>query len=308
VSKIADIAALRDWDVEDRIPDALYERTYADPDFPHAIRAMSRNMLDAAAENRALDAIAKDGGRFVATIWALYLDATGGLTLPRLKEICASSGILSPGRARAVLLFLRHLRYIEVVREQKRGEPAHYRPTPGLIDTWNLLTRKRLEAARILEPALDHILSRLDDPKVRETMVRHEGGGLFSVTSSVDMKNPFFDIFLHRHAGMQMLHTIMVSAEPDDDYVPKKPVPVTIGAIARRLSVSRTHVKRMLNAAEKAGLLSGAETGAITLSEEMRFLLRYVMTSLLMSNIIVASKVVRERPELFRTEPAVAAG
>jgi hypothetical protein len=63
----------------------------------------------------------------------------------------------------------------------------------------------------------------------------------------------------------------------------------------------------MLNAAEKAGLLSVAKTGAITLSEEMRFLLHYVMSSLLMSNIIVASKVVREWPELFRAEPAKAA-
>jgi hypothetical protein len=307
VRKLADIGALKDWDVEDRIPDALYERAYADPDFPRAIRAMSSAMLDAAAEDRALDAIAKDGGRYVATVWALYLDATGGLTLPRLKEISTASGLLSPGRARAVLLFLRHLQYIEVAREQKRGDPALYRPTRGLIDTWVLLTKRRLEAARILEPALDHILSKVEDPRVLATMVRHEGGGLFNVATAVDMSIPFLDIFLHRHAGMQMLHTIILSAEEDDDYVPKNPVPVTIGAIARRLSVSRTHVKRMLHAAEKAGLLSGAATGAITLSEEMRFSLRFVMASLLMSNIIIASKVVREVPDLFRTEPPLLA-
>jgi hypothetical protein len=108
---------------------------------------------------------------------------------------------------------------------------------------------------------------------------------------------------------MQMLHTVVMAADPDDEFPPKKPVPFTTAIIARRLNVSRTHVKRLLSAAEKAGLLSGADSGALVLTEPMRFAMRYVLATSLMANVIVASKVVRERPELFRAAPVmVAAG
>ena len=309
MSNIADFEALQRWDVEDLIPDEIYARVTSNPDLPRAVRTLSRNMLGAAAKDRAFDGIAKDGGRYVATEWALYLDATGGLTLPRLKEMCAASKILSPGRARAVLLFLRYLRYIDVVREQTGNGPALYRPTKALIDTWRLMTRQRMAASRVLEPALDLVIAKLDEPKVLESIFRHQGRGLFEVATAIDQTDPFLEIFLHRHAGVQMLHTIIASAGDDDEFPPIKPVPITIAAIARQLNVSRTHVKRMLSAAEKAGLLSGADEGVLVLKEPMRFAMRYVLTTSLISNIIVASKVVRERPELFRAPPAlVAAG
>jgi hypothetical protein len=307
VSNDAHVEALRRWDVEDVIPDAMYAHVTSSADFPNAVRALSRNMLAAAARDRAFDGIAKDGGRYVATEWALYLDATGGLTLPRLKEICAASGILSPGRARAVLLFLRYLRYVDLTREQTGDGPALYRPTRSLIDAWRLMTRQRMTASRLLEPALDLVIDQLEEPKVLEAIFRHQGSGMFLVASRVDKNNPFLDIFLHRHAGVQMLHTIVVSADPDDEFPPLKPVPITIATIARQLNVSRTHVKRMLSAAERAGLLSGVDDGALVLKEPMRFAMRYVLATTLMANIIVASKVVRERPELFRARPALAA-
>ncbi len=307
MSRDADIEALKPWDVEDVIPDALYARVAANPDFGRAVRTFSRNMLEAAASDRAFDAIAKDGGRYVATMWALALDATGGLTLPALKEISAASGLLSPGRARAVLLFLRYLRYVEVAPEQARSGPVLYRPTKTLRDAWRLMTYQRMSAARILEPALERVIERLDEPGVMETIFRHQGNGTFQGLAGIDHNDRFVDIFMHRHAGMQMLHTIVVSSDPDDEFPPKKPVPVTIAAIARQLNVSRTHVKRLLSAAEQAGLITGADTGAIVLEEPMRTAFRFAVSSLLIGFIIVGSKVVRERPELFRSEPAMLA-
>lgn len=303
----ADIASLARWDLEDLIPDGVYEQVYARPNFVAAMRQFSRNMLEAAVTDRGFDGIAKDGGRYVATSWALYLDATGGLTLPRLKEMCAASGVLSPGRARAVLLFLRYLRYIEVAPAQPRGGPVLYRPTKALIDTWRLMMRQRLKAARLFEPAVDLAIGKLDDPKVLEGCFVHMGKGMFEVATKTEMNSAFIDIFLHKHAGIQLVHMINASADADDDFAPRKPVPITIAAIARQLNVSRTHVKRVLSAAEKEGLLSGADTGALILNEPMRFAMRYVLTTTLMGNLIVAAKVVRERPELFRPEPALVA-
>jgi hypothetical protein len=121
----------REW----RIPPAdigraQYEAVLAHPNFPAAARQLSRSMLDLAAQDAALDGIVKDVGRFTATGLAIYLDATGGLTLARLKELCALNKVTSPGRARAILLYLRFLRYIEPVDHGSRA--ARFVPTPAL--------------------------------------------------------------------------------------------------------------------------------------------------------------------------------
>src|ERR1700761_6464728 len=80
---------------------APFDAVIGHPRFEAAARKLSRSMLDLAARDAALDGIVKDVGRFTATGLAIYLDATGGLTLARLKEICARGTVISPGRARA---------------------------------------------------------------------------------------------------------------------------------------------------------------------------------------------------------------
>src|SRR4051812_9852521 len=82
------------------------------PRFAKASRRMSEKMVAAAMADPAFDGVNKDIGRHVTTSIAIYLDATGGITLARLKELCTSMNIASPGRGRAILLYLRFLRYV----------------------------------------------------------------------------------------------------------------------------------------------------------------------------------------------------
>src|SRR4051812_46615382 len=97
------------WEAADLDPMAALAVLMAHPALGRAVKVLARNMLNVAARDRVLDSLFKDAGRYVAAMWALYLHDTGGLTLARLKEVCARSGLLSPGRARALLLFLEHL-------------------------------------------------------------------------------------------------------------------------------------------------------------------------------------------------------
>src|ERR1700744_3813316 len=90
---------LESWVADARVPDSLRARMIAHPAYPAAARALAANMMAAGDADKALDGIFKDAGRYLAAVLAIYLHVSGGLTLPRLKEICPATGFLSPGRA-----------------------------------------------------------------------------------------------------------------------------------------------------------------------------------------------------------------
>jgi hypothetical protein len=298
-----DVARLLSWDANDNIPVSNYERLWAHPAYLTAARTLGRRMLAAAAEDKALDGIVKDAGRYVATIWAFYLNATGGLTLPRLKEICTSSGMLSPGRARAVLLFLRYLGYVTPLASNDRREPVRYLPTQALTGTWRRIVRENLETARLIEPSIGFVSDRLNDAAVLDTYMRHYGAGMVVAAharagagASAGVNDTLMRIFLHRHAGMQLIYWIVTSADPDDEFPPRKPVSLSIAAIARQLRVSRVHIKRILNEAAREGFLTLSDTGSVTLNESARDFIRYMISTNLLAFLICAAKTARDVP------------
>lgn len=308
MSYTGDRERLMQWTVEGHIPQALHERVETHPRFAEAAHALSSGMLAAAQEDKAIDGIAKDLGRSVAAQWAVTLHLTGGLTLPRLKQICAASGLLSPGRARAVLLFLRYLGLVETVADRQAGKPAQYAPTAELQRAWNRITRVRLEAASIIEPAARIILERLDEPEFIERMNFHFGEGVAAAAAAVDRDTPFMRVILHRHAGMQIVHRMMLSAEPGDDFPPRRPIAVPVASMARQLRVSRTHIKRLFGEAERAGLMTPAEGNAVAFTEEMRASVRYLLSGIFIGQLLCAAKTARDllAPEEPEARSAIA--
>src|SRR5689334_19381779 len=109
------VAELQRWEVGEPIPDTTCADMAAHPRFAVAVRALATEFLLLGDRDKALDGMFKDAGRYVAAMCAAYLDASGGITLPRLKELCIRSGYMSSGRARALLLYLVYLRYVELL-------------------------------------------------------------------------------------------------------------------------------------------------------------------------------------------------
>ncbi|HEX3672641.1 MAG TPA: hypothetical protein VHU87_00065 [Rhizomicrobium sp.] len=240
----------------------------AHPRYPDAARALAANMLAVGETDKALDGIFKDAGRYVATMWAIYLHTAGGLTLPRLKEVCASSGYLSPGRARALLLYLRHLGYFEPVTEGMRGAPARYAPTDAFVAAWGAHLGAALDAAAIVEPAVAEVRGRLHEPAVFECLARVQGEGLLATAQNADQAEPFTRIFLHRYAGLQILFTLLTGDRTA--FPPAGPIPFSTTATARRFGVSRIHIKRLLHEAQQEGLVQCRDDGSVVLSEAAR--------------------------------------
>jgi hypothetical protein len=236
------------------------------PRFPAAARKLSENNLAIAKADPAIDAIVKDAGRYGATMLAIYLHASGGLTLPRLKEFCARTTVISPGRSRAILLFLRFLRYIEPAG----GRPTTYVPTQPLLDAWHRLMRATLEAAQILEPATALVSNRLSDPAVMLDFTRHQVELGLRVQDLGPKDNAFWLVILNRHAGTQILHHLMLSAGDTSAYPPTGPIAFSATELARTFRVSRPHVARLIKAGEQQGLFVCHSDGTLTLTEQTR--------------------------------------
>jgi AraC-like DNA-binding protein len=223
------------------------------PGLAEAARRLSKNMLAIAKTDRALDGILKDAGRTAATGLAMYLHLTGGLTLPRLKEICAQTGLVSPGRARAILLYLRFLKY--VVPAGGGGRAGLYAPTPELEHAWAAIAHARLDALTPVEPTVMRLSNRLGDPAVMRQFIRIECEIGLRLGSMGGKDNAFWRVFLNRHAGMQILHALMLGAGDTDTYPPDCPTPFSLSQLARDFHVSRPHVARLVRAAEQEGLV-----------------------------------------------------
>jgi hypothetical protein len=216
----------------------------ADPKFPVAARGLASRMAAIAAANPMLEETFKDAGRYMAAMGMVYLHGLGELTLPRLKELCAASGFLSPGRVRDLLNVMQHLRYIEAVSSAAGASPARYAPSPEFLAAWYGHHRAALEAASLLEPALPPLLGRVDPEAFVEAFSRIHVGSLFATARSWGDDAPFMRVFLHRRAGINISWALL-SAGGGADFPPLGPIPFPPSEFARRFGVSRNHVKRM---------------------------------------------------------------
>ncbi|HTT96722.1 MAG TPA: hypothetical protein VMF58_01620 [Rhizomicrobium sp.] len=291
-------ASLMHWAIGGSGNEDLFAQLDAHPDFDRAARALASNMLNVAAGNESLDGIFKDAGRYVAALWALYAHVTGGLTLPRLKEICAASKLVSPGRARALLLYLRYLGYIESAgRDQNRV--ARYVPTAPFIATWTAHLRAALEAARMIEPSAGLVLRRLHDPAVLETFSRFQGEELLAgAQNRLDMNSPYVRIFMNRHAGSQVI-MLLATGSTEGAFPTEGAMAFSTAAVAKRFKVSRIHIKRMLDQGEKEGFLRRQADGAIVLEEAARATIRRMYVMQLAQLLSQAARTLRERPEIL---------
>jgi hypothetical protein len=290
-------ASLLRWDTGTAISDESYSRLRADPRYPKAVRTYAANMLSEGDSDRLLDGILKDAGRNVAALCAAHLHFSGGLTLPRLKALCASFGLVSPGRARALLLYLRYLGYVERATTHRKGAPALYVCTPRFLNTWRNHLRAVVNAAQILEPAAGHVADHFDTPGVFEIFAAELCRAFLEAANTSDLDSAYVRVFLHRNAGIQIAHSLL-AANIDDVFPPVGPVSLSLSAAARRFRVSRIHVRRLIDAAEREGLLRFGADGEVAFTAAGREALDYTFATQMIRFLSTAAKTLKARPDL----------
>ena len=247
------------WDSPDTETEQRFARLRANDAYPQAARAFAAAMLSQAEADSALDGILKDAGRNIAAKGLAYLHATDGVTLPNLKALCQRIGMVSPGRARALLMYLQHLGFVERMPERSADQPRRYQPTPSFTLAWRRQMRSMLECAALIDPAANQVAAGLDDPIVYDVFVRSISEGYLEALSLVDDRSPYFRAFMHPYAGTQLVHSLVL--EDPDHFPPQRILSFSMKAAATRFGVSRMHVARMVERARRNGLVTLPERG-----------------------------------------------
>ena len=291
----SDLDNLIRWDLDDPANPEVRDRVAALPGFEAAARALSQRSLQLYESDRAAAGITKDGGRYVVAMVAMYLHIMGGLTLPSLKTLCASFGLTSPGRARAMLLYMRYLKYVEPTPKARRGAPTHYHPTPAFVTAWRGHLIAAVEAAAIAEPALAPRLDALRGARALDILTRIQTEGLHAAAKShaAAAGSPLYRVFVHRHAGSQILWTLLT---PDgaEGFPPKRSPPQSAASLARRFGVSRIHVRRLIEDAVREGLIRHESDGSAVFEPDGVAAVTFHFSMQLASLLRAASKTLLE--------------
>lgn len=252
------------------------------PRFDDALRAVLTANVRLYKGNRILNYVGYDRGRLVIAILAFYLhglrrpdDPGSGLTAQRLKSLCVEQDICSPGRARAMLSLLRLFGYVAPAagtdRRFKRLEPTELL-IASLRQRWHAV----FDAVAMLLPEGDAAGAALgrDDflAALAHQVVEHYRTGLRAIQFTPEL-TPFAD----RNAGLMILFSLAIAGEADDTMPPTRPVHISISELARRFSVSRAHVLRLLREAGAEGLIARASAAqeAVTLLPPLSRALRH---------------------------------
>ncbi|MCA3694426.1 hypothetical protein [Aquidulcibacter sp.] len=227
--------------------------------FVEAARRWADTMLVLSDQDRAVDGIFKDAGRFVAAMCAVSMREEG-VTLVKLKALCARFGLLSAGRARAVLLFLRYLGYVDVWGQKSANGATTYKVNPTFVAAWRLQLEAIFSSLALLDPRVGRLLEEVKDDAIFDTICASQ---IDELASDVDALNRFPEItqiFVNRAAGSQVLWYLL-SFHRDDVFPSPKPVPFNPVILAERFSVSTVHIRRIVNAAINANLLRWVDEG-----------------------------------------------
>jgi AraC-like DNA-binding protein len=233
----------------------------ADPAMPTALRGLAANALDLYRRRPILNLIMNDRGRMAVSHIALHLhysadpaDPGSGLTTNRFKQVCAEAGLGSPGRAVAILALMRFAGLVVPVPGSHRGQRRRLVPTEAFLALQRDRLRQGFAALSQVRPEGTTGLAMLGSDDFLARFMRALGEELQSRRRPI-LFAPRMAYFLERNAGVMILLTLLLSGSADDTVPPTGPLAVSLAGLARRFSVSRTHVTRLFLDAEAEGLL-----------------------------------------------------
>ncbi len=232
----------------------------AQPGFADAMRKSATGLADLYQGGHLLNWLMDDRARLLFGYLTLYLhftrdsaDLASGLTPTRMKIMCVEQGICSPSRATVVLSLMRFGGYL-APDTSSDGRQRRLVATDKLLDMLRARWRVHFAAMAPLMPDGEVLLAALGNPDFGPRLVvsmsmRFVSGFRF-LTHATDL-----GLFAERNAGMLIVASLLTGGEPDDAIPPRRPLPISISALARRFSVSRPHVIKMLRDAADDGLI-----------------------------------------------------
>lgn len=240
------------------------------PGFRDAVRAWIDGLVERYSRNGLLNRVINDRGRLVGSLIALYLHFSAvsgseesGLTAGRFQAFCVDLKLCSPGRARALLLLMRHAGYLA---PEPCGSDRRRRclaPTERLIEEQQQRWALQFEAMALIAPAGRTALEAQGRPEFTAAFVRHLGASYLGGFRLLDHA-PELARLVESNAGLLVVASLLRAAldgAPGSDG--ETAVPVSISSLSARFGIARAHARNLLADAAEAGLVrrtGGSET------------------------------------------------
>lgn len=270
------------------------EAARALPGFSSMARAVAAQWrLPEGDEDRFFAQNLRDLGRFLGSVYALYLHSTrGGLTRTRLAAMLEATNLSGPGRAQALLIFLQFIGYIRPAPSAgDDGRVRRFAPTPRVEAAFRRRITGELLAMQAMHPDMADTLANFDEPGAFERymalmgqcfvaymMLRNPDGG------------PSLEVFSQRYAGMMLLGELLATAAPDDVFPPAGPMRHSVAALARKAGISRTQVRRAFRDAADQGFLEFPDEGVALPTDLFRQHLEWAIAGQLLGGTWVAKR------------------
>lgn len=290
------LTGLEAWEaaVGERVSeDFLQTAVLSSPRFSPAHRQAVEGALAYSQGHAAFQATVSDAGHFFLCGVALYMDASGGLTHRRLRRLMGDSGLISAGRASALLWRLRLGRFIEPLDgDVGEGLLKRFVPTRAMEDAFRERFRVDLRAIVALEPAIAPALARLDEPAIFRGLIRQMGDDLISAAGREEPRLQAFNLIAARTVGVLVMYDLAASVTDDGEFPACGVANVSVAGLARRFKVSRSHVLSLLRQMETAGFITfDSATGRPVIQPPMRDALRLYGALVFMGQIRAAHRV-----------------
>lgn len=233
-----------------------------EPRFRQAVAAIAVDNLRYYQRGWLANRVLNDRARFGMALACMFLHfsyrpdvANSGLTAERFRDVCVRAHLCGGGRAEGVLLVMRATGYLERA-EASDGGNRRYIATAKLIALHRERNWQFLSAVDMLRDDTNFAdRVRGGDEEAFYPRFARAIGQMFLDGYRMINASPELQKFNERDAGIPLMICILLASSDYAALVPEDMRLVTVAELARRLNVSRIHVRSLQRDAESNRLL-----------------------------------------------------
>ncbi len=200
-----------------------------------------------------------DAGMVFAGFAALMLDAREELTHSAFRAAASAGGLMSPGRASAMLARMRATGFVAPARTTPDGRVRRYTATDAMVQDFRLRAGMNLSALAVLDDRAEAILASLEERDALLEFCRCWGEVQAGpIVSAERIDTPFFQL-IERHLAVTLVTALFISIDEGGEFPRPGLTPFSVLGLATRLRTSTMQTRRLLEGMAANGFVTLAE-------------------------------------------------
>ena len=254
------------------------------PNFTNAILKYHIQLEDVASGNIMLNKVVSESGRYEILAYLLYLydsrdpqNSRSGLTITNLEKLCVSQNCASPGRVRAIIGLMWATGYLKRTQSILDSRVTHFEPTKKLMDIIESWNHEIFKAIDDIFPEDGLALRHLNEPRFGWNMRKSGTEQVLTGWKPFHLFPEAFHFVKHDAGWMLLLHCARKAIQ-NGNSTHIAAVAIDLAAFGSRFGVSRSHLRRLLEAAFTAGLLDAPPHNGTYIVLSRKLLASYFMS------------------------------